>query len=255
MGATKFRMIRLDQLNLPQPGLRAERKKLDGLVASVDELGVLVPLVVRRLGKGEYVVVAGAGRLEALRRTGAGPATLVPCVVVEVDDAEAILLGLAENTVREPMRPFDEAGAARILVREYGYSQERVATALGMSQGMVSKILAVFDLDRSVVAALQKGAIEMLTARALLPLKGDAAAQRRLMARILKEKLSAREVAALVDALVHGDRGVAPLSYTVAGSGRVQARTTRSGKLRVVLEAADKKSLERLWRSLSKKLG
>jgi ParB-like chromosome segregation protein Spo0J len=91
MSAPKFRQLRLDALNLPQPALRSERRKLDELVASIEAVGVLVPLVVRKLGK-EYAVVAGAGRLEALRVTGAGPATKVPCVVVDVDDAEATLL-------------------------------------------------------------------------------------------------------------------------------------------------------------------
>ena len=258
MAAPKFRRLRLDQLNLPQPGLRGGRKKLDELVASIEAVGVLVPLVVRRLGgskrQEEYSVIAGAGRLEALRRTGAGPAAPVPCVVVDVDDAEATLLSLVENTVREAMRPFDEAEAARVLVRDYGFTQERVAHALGTTQATVSRQLAVFELDRTVVAALRRGEIEMGVARALLPLKGDAKAQRRLMARVAKEKLSAGEVSALVAVELHGADALAPMRYTVAGAGKVDARTTRGGKLKVVLEADDRDGLRRLLASVSKKM-
>ena len=207
MASPKYRRLRLDQLNLPQPGLRSERRMLDELVASVEEVGVVVPLVVRPVGKNEYAVIAGAGRLEALRRTGAGPATLVPCVIVEVQDAEAILLSLVENTVREPMRPFDEAEAARVLVRDYGFTQARVAKAIGVTPPMVSQLLAVFELDKSVVAARR-----------------------------------------------YGKAAIAPLRYAVSGAGRVDARTTRSGKLKVVLEAEDRAGLAKLWRSFKKKL-
>ena len=258
MAAPKLVVLRLDQLNLPQPALRSERRKLDELVASVEQVGVLVPLVVRRLGgrkgRAEYAVVAGAGRLEALRRTGAGPASEVACVVVDVDDGEATLLSLVENTVREPMRPFDEAETARVLVQDYGYTQARVARALGITQGAVSQQLSVFGLDASVIAALRKGQIQMRTALALVPLRGDAPRQRKLMKRILKEGLSAGEVAALVAAERLGERGIAPIKYSVSGAGKVSVRTTRGGKLRVVLEAEDRKALGRLWGSVRKKL-
>jgi len=254
MAHTRFRRLRLDQLDLPQPALRSTRHKLDELVASVQSVGVLVPLIVRALGKDEYAVIAGAGRIEALRRSGAGPATAVPCLVVETDDRQAMLLALVENTVREPLRPFDEAETARTLVQDYGFTQAEVGEALGVSQGRVSQMLRVFELDQTVVRALRRGQIEMFTAEALLPLAGDRPAQRRLMKRVLAEQLGAGAVAALVAALLAGPDGLAPLRYTVSGAGRIDARTTRSGKLRVVLEADDRQGLGRLWRSFSKKL-
>ena len=221
-------------------------------------MGVVGPRVVRLWGgsktREEYSVIAGVGRLEALRRTGAGPDYLVPCVVVEVDDAEATLLSLVENTVREAMRPFDEAEAARVLVSDYGFTQERVAAALGTNQTTVSRMLAVFELDRAVVAALRRGDIEMGTARALLPLKEDAKAQGSLLARITKDHLNAVQVSALVASDLFGAAALAPLRYTVAGAGKVDARTTRAGKLKVVLIAEDRKGLERLMASVGKKL-
>ena len=114
--------------------------------------------------------------------------------------------------------------------------------------------MSVFALDASVVAALRKGQIPMGTALALLPLRGHGAAQRSLLKRILKEGLSGSEVAAWVAAREVGGRGIAPLKYSVGGAGKVSARSTRNGKLRVVLEADDADGLAKLWSSVRKRL-
>lgn len=255
----KLMRLRLEQLNVALPEIRSGRERLGELATSIDDMGILVPPVVRPLGgargaAAEYAVVAGVGRVQALRLTGAGPKTVVVCLVVEVDDAEATLLALVENVVREDMRPFDEAETARVLIEEYGYTQERVAQALGAGQAGVSKKLAVFRLDPKVVAALRKGVIEMGPARALLPLVDDRAAQRRILERMVAERLTAAQVTSLVAAVRFGEVAVTPLRYELAGAGKVEARTTAKGKVRVVLEADDRRSLEKLWRSLKEKM-
>ena len=119
---------------------------------------------------------------------------------VDVDDAEATLLALVENTVREDMRPFDEAEVARTLVRDYGYTQVQVSQAIGRNQGRVSRLLAVFDLDGRVVKALRDGRLDMHTALALLPLMEDKALQRSILVKALEKGLSAAEVTGLVNA-------------------------------------------------------
>lgn len=250
----KPRRLRLEQLNLPQPALRSSRAQLDELVASIEEVGILVPLVVRPLGQDEYAVIAGAGRLEALRLSGAGPKTQVPCIVMDVDDAEATLLALVENVVREDMRPFDEAEAARVLVEDYGYTQARVAKALGIKQSAVSMKLSVYRLDAKVIAALRKGLIDMRPARALLPLEHDKRAQRAILARMIDRGLSATQVSALVSKKLFGQAAVAPISLRVDGIGKVDARTTRRGNLKVTLEAKDRKALTKLWRELQQRM-
>ncbi|MEQ9324876.1 MAG: ParB/RepB/Spo0J family partition protein, partial [Polyangiaceae bacterium] len=219
MARPKLEKVRLDRLNVPQPAIRTGRRRLAELVASVDEVGILVPLVVREIGGGEYVVLGGAGRLEALRLTGAGPATRVPCVVVDVDDAEAMLLALVDNVVREEMRPFDEAETARTLVEEYGYEQQRVAAALGVSPTTISLRLAVFRLDPKVVAAVRKDQVALRVALALLPFEDDRPAQRRLLKRIVAEGLTAAEVKGLVAAERFGKKAVAPVEFEVRGAG------------------------------------
>lgn len=256
MARGKVRWIRIEQLNLAQPMIRSGRERLGELAASIEEVGVLVPLVVRSLGgePEEFAVIAGAGRLEALRVNGAAPSTTVPCVVVEVDDAEAMLLALVENVVREEMRPFDEAETARVLIEHYGFTQGRVASALGLSQPALSKRLAVFRLAKEVVTALRKRRIELGPALALRPLEGNGKAQRRLLKRMIAEGLSTTEVKALVAAERFGEAAIEPLQFRVRGAGRVEARTTPKGRLRVVLDAEDPAALDRLWRSLKKKL-
>ena len=250
----RIRRLRVEQLNLPQPAIRSGREQLDELVASVEEVGILVPLVVRAIGEDEYAVIAGAGRLEALRRTGGGPKATVPCVVVDVDDAEATLLALVENVVREDMRPFDEAETARVLIEDYGYTQRGLAKALGKSQAGLSKKLAVFRLIDAVTDALRKGEIEMGPALALLPLEGNVRAQKKILTRMKREDLSSAQVKALVARERFGDAAVAPLKYQVDGAGKVEARTTPQGKLRVVMEAEDREALRALWASVSGKL-
>lgn len=210
--------------------------------------------MVRQIGDDEYAVIAGVGRLEGLRMTGAGPKTLVPCVVVEVDDAEATLLALVENMVREDMRPFDEAEAARVLVEDYGYTQARVASALGTTQSRVSEGLAVFRLHAKVVAALRQRKIELRPALALMPLLEDRKGQLAILKRMLAKKMSAREVSGLVAKQRFGPLAVEPLRFAVKGAGRVQMRTTAKGKLHVVLEAEDEEALGKLWISLKKKI-
>lgn len=254
MGKGVHRWLRVEQLNLPQPGLRSGRGQLDELVASIEEVGILVPLVVRPLGKGEYAVIAGAGRLEALRLSGAGPKSKVPCVVMDVDDAEATLLALVENVVREDMRPFDEAETARVLVEDYGYTQARVAKALGVRQSAVSMKLSVYRLDAKVIDALRKGLIEMRGARALLPLEDDPRAQRAILKRMIARGLSAAEVSALVAKKRFGKAAVAPISVRLDGVGKGDARTTRRGNLKVTLEAKDHKALRKLWKELQRQL-
>lgn len=246
--------LRLSQLNVPMPALRSWRRRLGVLSASIDGVGVLVPLVVRRIGEDEYSVIAGVGRLEGLQMTGAGPKTLVPCIVVEVDDAEATLLALVENVVREEMRPFDEAEAVRVLVEDYGYTQARVAAALGTTQSSVSEKLAVFRLHKKVVAALRAGKIDVRPALALMPLVDDRRGQLAILKRMLEQKMSAAEVSALVAKHRFGAAAIEPLSFGVAGAGRVKARTTAMGKVRVVLEANDRDALDKLWTSLRKRM-
>ena len=254
MARPKAKRLRLDRLNLPQPAIRGGRDKLDELAVSIEEIGLLVPLVVRATGKDEYAVIGGAGRLEALRLTGAGPATMVPCVVVDVDDAEAMLLALVDNVVREEMRPFDEAETARVLIEDYGYTQTRVASALGVTQAAISQRMSVFRLDAKVVAAVRKDKVALRVALALLPLEHDRAAQRRLLARIVAEGLTASQVKGLVASERFGDEAVAPLELEVKGAGTVRARTTATGKVVVTLQANDRASLRKLLRAAEKKV-
>ena len=190
-----------------------------------------------------------------MRMNGASPSQEVPCIVVDVDDPQATLLALVENRVREALTPLEEAEVARVLVHDYGFTQEEVAGAIGRTQALVSRWLAVFKLDRRVLAALRDGRIEMRTAHALLPLKDDAAAQREVLAQVLEQGLSASQAAALVNARRFGRRAIKPARYTVVGAGRIDARTTRSGKLRVTLEANDRAGLAKLLTSAQKKYG
>ena len=159
-----------------------------------------------------------------------------------------------DNVVREEMRPFDEAETARTLVEEYGYEQQRVAAALGVSPTTISLRLAVFRLDPKVVAAVRKDQVALRVALALLPFEDDRPAQRRLLKRIVAEGLTAAEVKGLVAAERFGKKAVAPVEFEVRGAGTVKARTTSSGRIVVTVQARDRASLTKLLRAAEKKV-
>jgi ParB-like chromosome segregation protein Spo0J len=144
---------------------------------------------------------------------------------------------LVENAVREPLTPFDEARLAHMLVRDYRWTQQRVGDAMGITQPNVSTLIAIFDLDASITRALRAGRIDVAHARALLPLREDKRAQRRILEQILARSLSAAEAAALVAAKRHGRDAIAPARINIPGAGTIQARTTRAGRLHITLEA------------------
>jgi len=104
-----------------------------------------------------------------------------------------------------------------------------------------------------VVAALRARHIDLGVAEELLPLKKDRPAQRKLLARIKKEKLTRAQVRSLVGARLHG-AVVAPTRYEVKGAGGVDVRTLRSGKVRIVIDADDREHIAALLASVRKRI-
>jgi ParB family chromosome partitioning protein len=247
--------IRLDRLNLPEPPTRTRRSGLDRLATSVKEVGLLVPLLVRSLGRGEYAVIGGVGRLEALRAGGAGAHTLVPCLVVDVEDPEAALLALTDNLVREPMSAFDQARQVKLIRDEYGLTQKRIAAALGVDEAALSRHVAVFDLVEEVIRALGDGKISMSAAFELVPLKSDPDGQRTVLARILAQGLGTSEVAAVVAERRH-QGAVARKRFAVDGKARarVQIRTARNGEIVIDVRARSRVGLGSVFEQVMKEL-
>jgi ParB family chromosome partitioning protein len=174
--------------NPRQPRRRFEPEAAAGLASSISLQGVLQPIVVRRRADGGFELIAGERRWRAAR--AAGIATL-PAVVRDVEDRDALLLGLVENVARENLSPVEEARAYASLVDEFELSLGEVAERVGRSKSAVSNRLRLLDLPEDVLWMLARGDLTEGHARAVLALPDDAA-RRRLARRIVEEGLTVR---------------------------------------------------------------
>lgn len=201
--------------NPRQPRTVFEDESLDALALSIQEVGILQPIVVRRAAGGSFELIAGERRLRAARR--AGLAT-IPAVIRDSDDAESLREALIENIHREDLNPIELAEAFRELLDELGLKQETLAERLGMSRSHIANTIRLLQLPADVQALLAGGKIQAGHGRALLSL-ADGEAQQTLAVRIAAEELTVREVEELVrNYLEHPAGSAAPTSALQAVS-------------------------------------
>lgn len=185
-----------------QPRQELHPEKLEELTASIREKGVIQPVLVRTRKDGNFELIAGERRLRAAKQLGF---TQLPAIVRDVEDAEALQLSLIENIQREELNPLEEAQAYQQLITDFGFSQERIAQALGKSASAVSNTLRLLKLPEEIQSALRRGMISMGHARSILGLKG-LAEQGRFFKRTLAQQLSVRELENLVTKRLGGVR-------------------------------------------------
>jgi len=166
---------------------------LQALALSIQEVGILQPIVVRKSGTG-YELIAGERRLRAAKL--AGLAT-VPIILRESDDSESLREALIENIHRENLNPIELAEAFRELLEELGLKQETLAERLGVSRSHVANTIRLLQLPGDVQQLLAEGKIQAGHGRALLAL-AEGEAQKTLALRAAAEELSVREVEELV---------------------------------------------------------
>jgi len=174
-----------------QPRQRFDDERLEELVASIKEKGILQPIVVRK-GPGpgiNYIVVAGERRLRAARRAGL---TEVPVLVKDVATNEALELALIENLQREDLNPIEEAQAYQRLLESEDYTQDVLARRLGKNRSTIANTLRLLRLHQAHQSMVVEGRLTAGHARCLLAVEDDA--QRETLAtKILAEDLSVRE--------------------------------------------------------------
>ena len=154
-----------------QPRRNFDPERLQELADSIAAQGVVQPIVVRPVGDGRFEIIAGERRWRASQQAGLHE---IPVVIREVDDRTAMAVGLIEHIQRDDLNPLEEAGALSRLLNEFGLTHQDVAQAVGKSRTTVTNLLRLLDLNDDVKALVEKGALEMGHARALLGLKGSA---------------------------------------------------------------------------------
>jgi ParB family transcriptional regulator, chromosome partitioning protein len=174
--------------NPKQPRTRFEDDTIQSLAASIREVGILQPIVVRRMGDGGYELIAGERRLRAARV--AGLAT-VPVVLRDSDDSDLLREALIENIHREDLNPIELAEAFRQLLEELGLRQEELAERVGVSRSHIANTIRLLALPLDVQQLLTDERLTAGHARALLAL-GDQEAMTTLALRVAAEDLSVR---------------------------------------------------------------
>ena len=150
-----------------QPRRVFDDEELSALAKSIEERGVLQPLLLRRLSAGQekYEIIAGERRWRAAQ---IAQLHAVPAVIKEFSDQEALEIGLIENIQRSDLQPLEEADAFQRLIDEYGHTQELVAQAVGKSRSYVANSLRLLALPVGARNYLEAGRITAGHARALL---------------------------------------------------------------------------------------
>ena len=191
-----FEEVAVDSVtpNPRQPRRAFDDESLDELAASITEVGLLQPVVVRSLGGSRYELVMGERRWRASQRAGLD---YIPAIVRETRDTDMLRDALMENLHRQQLDPLEEAAAYQQLLDDFGATHEQLAQKIGRSRSHISNTLRLLNLPPGVQKRVAAGVISAGHARALLSLDGPQA-QERLAQRIVAEGLSVRAVEEIV---------------------------------------------------------
>jgi ParB family transcriptional regulator, chromosome partitioning protein len=174
--------------NTYQPRSHFDDEGIESLAASIRELGVLQPILVRAAPEGGYELIAGERRWRAARRAGL---TTVPAVIKTADDNAALEQALVENLHRADLNPLEEAAAFQQLIDDFGFTHEQVADRVGKSRAAISNTLRLFQLSPAIQRLLLDSKISAGHARALLGTT-DKAFQEALARRVTSEEMTVR---------------------------------------------------------------
>ncbi len=176
-----------------QPRTRMDPQALAELADSIKVQGIMQPILVRPVDSGQYEIIAGERRFRAAQLAGLDE---VPVLVRPVPDTAALAMALIENIQREDLNPLEEAQGVQRLIREFDFTHEQAAEAIGRSRSATTNLLRLLNLSPAVQELLLGGQIDMGHARALLAT--DAPTQVQLAQRIVARRLSVREAETLV---------------------------------------------------------
>ena len=195
MGA-HFAEIPLDEItpNPRQPREIFDEDALQELVTSIQEVGLLQPIVVRQLGPSRYELIMGERRWRACREAGL---EAIPAIVRATDDEKLLLDALLENLHRAQLNPIEEAAAYDQLLKDFNCTHDQLADRIGRSRPQVSNTLRLLKLSPKVQNRVAAGVLSAGHARALLSVD-DPEEQERLAYRVVAEGLSVRSVEEIV---------------------------------------------------------
>jgi ParB family chromosome partitioning protein len=182
--------------NKHQPRMMFDQDELMELADSIRENGVIQPLIVSRISKKKYGLIAGERRLRASKLAGL---KTVPVVVMEVTNDDQLLeYALIENIQRTDLNPLEEAEAYRKLIERFGLTQEETAQKVGKRRSTVTNALRLLQLPEYIKEDLLSGTLTEGHARALLTLLSTPATMKELRDQVVAKKLSVRQTEQLI---------------------------------------------------------
>ncbi len=190
------REIPINQItaNPMQPRTLFDPIKLQELCLSIQEHGVLQPVLLRRVAHDSYQLLAGERRLRAAQQAGL---TIIPALVRECNDHQQLEIAIVENLQREDIGAIESARAYKRMADEFNMTQEAIAARVGKSRAAIANTLGLLDLPEEVQDSIETGQISEGHARALKGLK-DPAAIVLMWHSVLKRGLSVRDTERLV---------------------------------------------------------
>lgn len=187
------------RVNEKQPRKFFSEEKLEELAVSINEHGIVQPIVVRPVKDGAYELVAGERRWRACKKLGH---KTIPALVKEVTEREMAEIALIENIQREDLNPVEEAVAYKTLMEEYGLTQEELSARIGKSRPFIANTVRLLNLPAEVLEMLREGRLSAGHARALLALTRHKE-QRELAKQIASQNLSVRQTEQLIKKGAH----------------------------------------------------
>lgn len=188
--------------NRNQPRKNFNQKALEELAKSIEQNGIIQPILVRPMSDGSYQLIAGERRWRAARMAGLHE---VPVTIREMTNEEASVFALIENLQREDLNPVEEAEGLKSLIETYGFTQEEAADKVGKSRTAVTNTLRLLKLPSPVLQMLGDGKISAGHARALLGLDEEKEMLRIAEATVAQE-LSVRQVEKMVKYANQGEK-------------------------------------------------
>ncbi len=176
-----------------QPRRNMTESTLLELSQSIQEQGILQPILVRKVAGDKYEIIAGERRWRAARLASL---TEVPVVIHQLNDKAALAVALIENIQRESLSVIEEAIALQRLQSEFAMTHQQIAASVGKSRTTITNLLRLLNLQQAVQDHLEAGDLDMGHARALLTL--DAINQLKVCQRVVAEKLSVRQTELLI---------------------------------------------------------
>ena len=246
--------------NPRQPRTHFDPVALDELIASIKEIGILQPPVVRQTTPGKYELIMGERRFRAAKAAGL---KTIPVIIRQTPDNELLREALIENIHRSQLNALEEAAAYSQLLTDFNCTHDELAQKLGRSRPLISNTIRLMNLPTSVQQKLASGVLSAGHARALLGLS-DAGAIEKLATRIVTEGLSVRATEEIISSGAPKGQSTKKPKQTKSASPELQEIAERIGdaldtrvsiqgsakKGTIVIEFAGAEDLKRITKAL-----